>query len=365
MGSKEVGRGLHGRDGGAAAGGHRRHDPRLAHTRPGWRPAPQEVIVAQEICRPWACAGSRPWWWPARLRPDHLDLLPGARAEDQCAPAPARMPEWRKCSLPGVEQMTVAVMGCVVNGPGESKHANIGVGLPAPRRSSRCTSTSRHSKGERIAEEFHLRRGVRRTATIAAYERTARPQVPSHAPETPAYHPEQAAACSPGWRRGGASPRTAARSAAPSASRISTRPWPSSTRSLDRECRGSPPQPRGGVQLLPDALDAHRARAVGERLHLRCEGGRLADIAGRVGRGELPMTAEESRSEAALRPSRPAARSRQPRRSLAARRLAGPARRAAPSLTYGAVVVLLSLAVAGSWGKVGGSGNCCNDVASS
>jgi (E)-4-hydroxy-3-methylbut-2-enyl-diphosphate synthase len=39
------------------------------------------------------------------------------------------MPEWRK-SHPGVEEMTVAVMGCVVNGPGESKHANIGISLP-------------------------------------------------------------------------------------------------------------------------------------------------------------------------------------------------------------------------------------------
>lgn len=40
-----------------------------------------------------------------------------------------RMPDWRK-KHPGVEQMTVAVMGCVVNGPGESKHANIGISLP-------------------------------------------------------------------------------------------------------------------------------------------------------------------------------------------------------------------------------------------
>ncbi len=39
------------------------------------------------------------------------------------------MPEW-KDRYPGVENMTVAVMGCVVNGPGESKHANIGISLP-------------------------------------------------------------------------------------------------------------------------------------------------------------------------------------------------------------------------------------------
>jgi (E)-4-hydroxy-3-methylbut-2-enyl-diphosphate synthase len=41
----------------------------------------------------------------------------------------ARMPEWRE-THPGVEEMKVAVMGCVVNGPGESKHANIGISLP-------------------------------------------------------------------------------------------------------------------------------------------------------------------------------------------------------------------------------------------
>lgn len=40
-----------------------------------------------------------------------------------------QMPKWRE-SHPGVENMTVAVMGCIVNGPGESKHANIGISLP-------------------------------------------------------------------------------------------------------------------------------------------------------------------------------------------------------------------------------------------
>jgi (E)-4-hydroxy-3-methylbut-2-enyl-diphosphate synthase len=39
------------------------------------------------------------------------------------------MPEWRR-EYPGVENLTVAVMGCIVNGPGESKHANIGISLP-------------------------------------------------------------------------------------------------------------------------------------------------------------------------------------------------------------------------------------------
>src|SRR5262245_34867832 len=40
-----------------------------------------------------------------------------------------RMPEWKK-TYPGVETLNVAVMGCIVNGPGESKHADIGISLP-------------------------------------------------------------------------------------------------------------------------------------------------------------------------------------------------------------------------------------------
>jgi len=40
-----------------------------------------------------------------------------------------KMPAWRS-EHPGVEEMKVAVMGCVVNGPGESKHADIGISLP-------------------------------------------------------------------------------------------------------------------------------------------------------------------------------------------------------------------------------------------
>ena len=70
----------------------------------------------------------------------------------------AQMPEWRK-RYPGVENMTVAVMGCVVNGPGESKHANVGISLPgtgeypvAPVYIDGKKDVT--LKGERIAEEF-------------------------------------------------------------------------------------------------------------------------------------------------------------------------------------------------------------------
>jgi (E)-4-hydroxy-3-methylbut-2-enyl-diphosphate synthase len=69
-----------------------------------------------------------------------------------------QMPVWR-AAYPGVENMRVAVMGCVVNGPGESKHADIGISLPGTGEvpvapvyvDGRKTVTL---KGERIAEEF-------------------------------------------------------------------------------------------------------------------------------------------------------------------------------------------------------------------
>jgi (E)-4-hydroxy-3-methylbut-2-enyl-diphosphate synthase len=69
-----------------------------------------------------------------------------------------RMPEWRT-RYAGVEDMTVAVMGCVVNGPGESKHANIGISLPGTGERPVAPvyvdgEKSVTLKGERIAEEF-------------------------------------------------------------------------------------------------------------------------------------------------------------------------------------------------------------------
>ena len=47
------------------------------------------------------------------------------------------MPEW-KTQYEGVETMTLAVMGCVVNGPGESKAANIGISLPGTGEAPNC-----------------------------------------------------------------------------------------------------------------------------------------------------------------------------------------------------------------------------------
>ena len=68
------------------------------------------------------------------------------------------MPIWRNV-YPGVEEMHVAVMGCIVNGPGESKHANIGISLPGTFEEPKAPvyiDGEHHSTlaGDHIAEEF-------------------------------------------------------------------------------------------------------------------------------------------------------------------------------------------------------------------
>ena len=69
-----------------------------------------------------------------------------------------RMPEWRRL-YPGVEDLKVAVMGCVVNGPGESKHADLGISLPGNSEAPKAPVYAdgahlRTLKGDRIVEEF-------------------------------------------------------------------------------------------------------------------------------------------------------------------------------------------------------------------
>ncbi len=70
----------------------------------------------------------------------------------------ARMPEW-KISHPGAENLTLAVMGCVVNGPGESRHANIGISLPGTGEAPAAPvfidgEKSVTLRGDNIAQEF-------------------------------------------------------------------------------------------------------------------------------------------------------------------------------------------------------------------
>src|ERR687892_1280085 len=70
----------------------------------------------------------------------------------------AQMPLWQQ-QYPGVESLNVAVMGCIVNGPGESKHADIGISLPGTGESPAAPvfidgAKALTLRGERIAEEF-------------------------------------------------------------------------------------------------------------------------------------------------------------------------------------------------------------------
>jgi (E)-4-hydroxy-3-methylbut-2-enyl-diphosphate synthase len=118
----------------------------------------QEVIVAQEILQTLglrsfvpmviACPGC------GRTTSTYFQEL----AQKIQAHIRHQMPQWRK-QYSGVEDMTVAVMGCVVNGPGESKHANIGISLPGTGERPVAPvyidgEKGPTLKGERIAEEF-------------------------------------------------------------------------------------------------------------------------------------------------------------------------------------------------------------------
>jgi (E)-4-hydroxy-3-methylbut-2-enyl-diphosphate synthase len=72
----------------------------------------------------------------------------------------AQMPVWR-VQYPGVEGLKVAVMGCIVNGPGESKHADIGISLPgsgeAPAAPVFIDGEKRLTlRGANIAQEFQV-----------------------------------------------------------------------------------------------------------------------------------------------------------------------------------------------------------------
>jgi (E)-4-hydroxy-3-methylbut-2-enyl-diphosphate synthase len=125
-------------------------DPGGARTR--------EVVVAQEILQTMgirsfapmvaACPGC------GRTTSTYFQEL-AARIQSYLR---EQMPQWR-ARYPGAEDMRVAVMGCVVNGPGESKHADIGISLPGTNETPVAPvyvdgAKTVTLKGERIAEEF-------------------------------------------------------------------------------------------------------------------------------------------------------------------------------------------------------------------
>lgn len=118
----------------------------------------KEVIVAQEILQTMglrsftpqvvACPGC------GRTSSTYFQTL----AQDIQRYLREKMPEWHE-THPGVENMNVAVMGCVVNGPGESKHANIGISLPGTGEKPVAPvyvdgEKTVTLKGDKIAEEF-------------------------------------------------------------------------------------------------------------------------------------------------------------------------------------------------------------------
>jgi (E)-4-hydroxy-3-methylbut-2-enyl-diphosphate synthase len=118
----------------------------------------REVVVAQEILQTMglraftplvtACPGC------GRTTSTYFQELAG----DIQSFLRERMPGWRD-AFPGVENMNVAIMGCVVNGPGESKHANIGISLPGTGERPAAPvyidgEKAMTLKGEGIAAEF-------------------------------------------------------------------------------------------------------------------------------------------------------------------------------------------------------------------
>ncbi len=119
-----------------------------------------EVIVAQEILQTLGIRSFTPMVISCpgcgRTTSDYFQKL----AQQIQSHLRHKMPEWRK-RYRGVEEMNVAVMGCVVNGPGESKNANIGISLPgtgeqpvAPVYEDGVKTVT--LKGDRIAEEFQV-----------------------------------------------------------------------------------------------------------------------------------------------------------------------------------------------------------------
>jgi len=118
----------------------------------------EEVLVAQQVLQSLGLRSFTP----------QVTACPGCgrttstffqkMAEDIQGYLRAQMPLWRE-RHPGVEEMKVAVMGCVVNGPGESKHANIGISLPGtaedPKAPVYVDGALRVTlKGDEIVPEF-------------------------------------------------------------------------------------------------------------------------------------------------------------------------------------------------------------------
>jgi (E)-4-hydroxy-3-methylbut-2-enyl-diphosphate synthase len=118
----------------------------------------KEVIVAQEILQTMGLRSFTPLVTACPGCGRTTSTVFQELAEDIQAYVRTQMPVWRE-THPGVEDMSLAVMGCIVNGPGESKHANIGISLPGTGESPAAPVFIDGEKvttlrGDRIAEEF-------------------------------------------------------------------------------------------------------------------------------------------------------------------------------------------------------------------
>src|SRR6476469_1043304 len=121
-------------------------------------PRTQEVVVAQELLQTMGLRAFTPMVTACpgcgRTTSSFFQELAKAVQEH----VRAKMPEW-KITYPGAENLTLAVMGCVVNGPGESRHANIGISLPGTGEAPSAPvfvdgEKSVTLRGENIAGEF-------------------------------------------------------------------------------------------------------------------------------------------------------------------------------------------------------------------
>jgi (E)-4-hydroxy-3-methylbut-2-enyl-diphosphate synthase len=118
----------------------------------------REVIVAQEILQTMGLRAFTPMVVACPGCGRTTSTVFQELAQDIQGYVRDRMPEWKLRHV-GVEEMTLAVMGCVVNGPGESKHANIGISLPGTGEEPVAPvyvdgQRSVTLRGENIATEF-------------------------------------------------------------------------------------------------------------------------------------------------------------------------------------------------------------------
>ena len=118
----------------------------------------KEVIVAQELLQTMGLRSFTPLVTACPGCGRTTSTVFQELAEDIQAYVRTQMPIWRD-DYPGVETMTLAVMGCVVNGPGESKHANIGISLPGTGEAPTAPvfidgEKAMTLRGEHIADDF-------------------------------------------------------------------------------------------------------------------------------------------------------------------------------------------------------------------